>query len=123
MGGGREGVWGHSPSLQAQRSRAPRPGPQPGCRALGAARLDGRHFVLLPHSGKPGHEIVERCARFSIEIQDNFKLISDYPSDLPGFTLSEVVRWPHSSARAAAYRLLNELEGRASKFMFRASAQ
>ena len=109
MGGGREGVWGHSPSLQAQRSRAPRPGPQPGCRALGAARLDGRHFVLLPHSGKPGHEIVERCARFSIEIQDNFKLISDYRGQV-------------ASLKCARCRL-NELEGRASKFMFRASAQ
>ena len=39
-------------------------------------------------------EIVERRARFSIKIQDNFKLISDYPSDLPDFRLSEVVRWP-----------------------------
>ena len=41
-----------------------------------------------------GPEIVERSARFSIKIQDNFKLISDYPSDLPDFRLSEVVRWP-----------------------------
>ena len=43
---------------------------------------------------RPGHEIVERCARFSIEIQDNFKLISDHHSDLPDFRLLEVVRWP-----------------------------
>ena len=41
-----------------------------------------------------GPEIVERRARFSIKIQDNFKLISDYPSDLPDFSLLEVVRWP-----------------------------
>ena len=43
---------------------------------------------------RPGHEIVDRRARFSIQIQDNFKLISDYPLDLPDFRLSEVVRWP-----------------------------
>ena len=43
---------------------------------------------------RPGHEIVERLARFSIKIQDNLKLISDYPSDLPDFRPSEVVRWP-----------------------------
>ena len=44
--------------------------------------------------GRPGHEILERRARFSIKIQDYFKLISDYPSDLPDFELSlaEVVR-------------------------------
>ena len=33
------------------------------------------------------------------------------------------LRWLYSSARAAVHRLLNELEGRASKFMFRASAK
>ena len=43
---------------------------------------------------RPGHEIVERRAKFSIKIQHNFKVISDYPSDLPDFRLSEVVRWP-----------------------------
>ena len=43
---------------------------------------------------RPGHEIVEKRARFSIKIQDKFTLISDYPSDLPDFRLSEVVRWP-----------------------------
>ena len=43
---------------------------------------------------RPEYEIVERRARFSLKIQDNFKLISDYPPDLPGFRLSEVVRWP-----------------------------
>ena len=36
---------------------------------------------------RPGHEIAERHARFSIKIQYNFKLILDYPSDLPGFRL------------------------------------
>ena len=73
---------------------------------------------------RPGHEIVERCARFSIEIQDNFKLISVYPSDLPGFRLSEVVRWPaFKNACAAAHRLLKQLEGQASKFIFGASAK
>ena len=29
-----------------------------------------------------------------MKIQDYLKLIPDYPSDLPGFRLSEVVRWP-----------------------------
>ena len=75
---------------------------------------------LVSSAVRPGHEIVERRARFSIKIQDNFKLISDYPSDLPDFRLSGGL---HSSACDAIHRLLNELEGRVSKFMFRASAQ
>ena len=50
--------------------------------------------LLSPAVSRLGPEIVERRARFSIKIQDNCKLISDYPSDLPDFWLSEVVRWP-----------------------------
>ena len=81
--------------------------------------------------GRPGSRkacaIVERRARFSIKIQDNFKLISDYPSESEVRTCQILgrQRWSgglHSSARNTTHRLLNELEGRVSKFMFRASA-
>ena len=51
----------------------------------------GKKYIPLTKS-RPGHEIVERRARFSIKTQDNFKLISDYPSDLSGFRFSAVVR-------------------------------
>ena len=78
--------------------------------------------IIYVTQHRPGHEIVERRARFSIKIQDNFKLISDYPSDLPDFRLSEVVRWP-ALKRDATHLLLNELEGLVSKFIFRASAK
>ena len=59
-------------------------------------------------------EIVESVRNFQSNFKTNCKLISDLPS-------CRSRRWSgglHSSARDAIHRLLNELEGRVSKFMF-----
>ena len=70
-----------------------------------------KKYIILGLCSRTGHEIAES------NFQSNS--ISDYPSDLTGFRLSEVVRWTHSGLRAATHRLPNKLEGLASKFMFR----